>query len=168
MPQKKEVADPPQAQPSLDQMDLQRMIAGPLQAMMDAQTASAIATVELVKKFNFTDGGLTTVDFSHHRSVQNEAGDWEDKKIDLKVPLVSLLPINCLRIAEVSINFNVKLNAIEKTTPGARSTGSSMKMSAGYQRQKGQSASFHFTLNMKAVQDELPPELIQQLNLPIE
>lgn len=171
MPQKKEVADPPRSQPSLDQMDLQRMIAGPLQAMMDAQTASAMAAVELVRRVSFTDDAqLATVDFSHHRNVQNEAGEWEEKKIDLKVPLVSLLPINCLRIEQVNINFNVKLNAIEKTTPNARSTGSSMKMSAGYQRQSGKEktrASFHFTLQMKAVQDELPPELIQQLNIPV-
>ncbi|WP_173003219.1 DUF2589 domain-containing protein [Chitinophaga sp. SYP-B3965] len=158
MPQKKEEA----SQPSLDQMDLQRMIAGPLQAAMDAQTASAIAAVELMKKISFTDDAqVAMVDFSHHR---------EGQKIDLKVPLVSLVPINCLRIEHVSVTFNVKLNAIEKTTPNARSTGSSMKMSAGYQRQSGKEktrASFHFTMQMKAVQDELPPELIQQLNIPI-
>jgi Protein of unknown function (DUF2589). len=153
MPQKKEV---PPSQPSLDQMDLQRMIAGPLQAMMDAQTASALAAVELVKKLSFTeDSEVAMVDFSHHR---------EGKEIALKVPLVSLVPVSCLRIAEVNINFNVKLNAIEKTA-----TGSRMKTSVGYQRQSGKEktrASFHFTLEMKAVQDELPPELIQQLNVP--
>lgn len=159
MPQKKEA---PGLQPSLNQMDLQRMIAGPLQAMMDAQTASALAAAELVKKLSFReDGEIAMLDFSHHR---------EGKKIELKVPLVSLVPINCLRIAEVNINFNVNLSGIEKTAPNARSTGSSMKMNAGYQRQSGKEktrASFHFTLQMKAVQDELPPELIQQLNIPI-
>ncbi|WP_343304307.1 DUF2589 domain-containing protein [Chitinophaga niabensis] len=158
MPQKKEASV---SQPSLDQMSLQRMIAGPLQAMMDAQTASALAAVELVKKLSFTgDAQVATVDFSHYR---------EGKKIELKVPLVSLVPVSCLRIAEVNINFNVKLTGIEKTAPNARSTGSSMKMSAGYQRQSGKEktrASFHFTLEMKAVQDELPPELIQQLKIP--
>lgn len=153
MPQKKEASA---SQPSLDQMTLQRMIAGPLQAMMDAQTASALAAVELVKKLSFTDDAqVATVDFSHHR---------EGKKIELKVPLVSLVPVNCLRIAEVNINFNVKLTGIEKTA-----TGSRMKTSVAYQRQSGKEktrASFHFTLEMKAVQDELPPELIQQLNIP--
>ena len=158
MPQKKEA---PLQQPSLDQMNLQRMIAGPLQAMMDAQTASALAAVELVRKLSFTDDAqVAMVDFSHHR---------EGKKITLKVPLVSLVPVSCLRIAEVNINFNVNLIGIEKTAPNARSTGANMKMSAGYQRQSGKEktrASFHFTLQMKAVQDELPPELIQQLNIP--
>lgn len=159
MPQKKEA---PRLQPSLNQMDLQRMIAGPLQAMMDAQTASALAAAELVKKLSFTDDAqIAMLNFSHHR---------EGKKIELKVPLVSLVPINCLRIAEVNINFNVNLNGIEKTTPNARSTGSSMKVNASYQRQSGKErtrASFHFTLQMKAVQDELPPELIRQLNIPL-
>jgi len=159
MPQK---TDLPRSQPSLNQMDLQRMIAGPLQAMMDAQTASALAAVEMVKKLSFTgDAEVATVDFSHQR---------EGKQIDLKVPLVSLVPVNCLRIAEVNINFNVNLTGIEKTNPDARSTGSSMKINASYQRQSGKEktrASFHFTLQMKAVQDELPPDLIQQLRIPI-
>jgi hypothetical protein len=181
-------ADAPIMAPSTDlvaelnNIDFKTMIGGPLQAAVDAQIASSLATVDFINNVGFktVDGAreLVMVDFSHTRQ---EAGDPppEPKKVVISVPLLAMLPIPSLRIEHVIIDFNVKLNSVESSSVSsslgvdASVTGGwgpvNFKVSASYQRKTATNVEvkkeYALNVNVKAVQDEIPAGLEKILNL---
>src|SRR4051812_22848684 len=110
----------------LNNIDFKKMIGGPLQAAVDAQVASSLATVNFINAVGFKDaatpGGareLVMVDFSHTRDdgTKDASGVANPpKSVVLKVPLLAMLPIPSLRIEHVIIDFNVNLNSVETST----------------------------------------------------
>lgn len=164
----------------LNNIDFKKMIGGPLQAAIDAQVTSALATVDFVKTVGFTDQGeLVMVDFSHKRKDVKADGTADEKDIAIKVPLLAMLPIPSLRIEHVTIDFNVKLNSVE-TSSTSTSLGLSadvsggwgpvkFKVSASYQRKSATGVEvkkeYALNVNVKAVQDEIPAGLEKILNL---
>jgi hypothetical protein len=167
----------------LNNIDFRKMIGGPLQAAVDAQVASSLATVDFINKVGFTgedgDRKLVMVDFTHKRTERNDAGDPVDIDIELRVPLLAMLPIPSLRIEHVIIDFNVKLNSVESAkTSTALGVGTevkggwgpvSMKVSASYQRKTATNIEvkkeYALNVNVRAVQDEMPPGLEKCLNI---
>lgn len=162
----------------LNNIDFKKMIGGPLQAVVDAQVASAIATVDFINAVGFTtdaDGKkeLVMVDFSHKRKDVDTEGKETTKDISIRVPLLAMLPIPSLRIEHVIIDFNVKLNSVEtssvsdKLAISAEVKGGwgpvSFKVSASYQRQSTTGVEvkkeYAINVNVKAVQDEIPAGL---------
>ena len=96
----------------LNNIDFKAMIGGPLQATVEAQVASAVATIDFIKKVGFREDDpsqLVMVDFSYKK--QNPDGTKED--VSVIVPLISTLPIPSLRIDFVEIDFNARLNSID-------------------------------------------------------
>lgn len=169
----------------LNNIDFKKMIAGPLQAAIDAQVTSALATVSFIKDVGFVTDATTgkselvMVDFSHKRKDVDANGAPVDKDVSIKVPLLAMLPIPSLRIEHVTIDFNVKLNSVETS-----STSSSLgvnadvsggwgpvkfKVSASYQRQSSTGVEvkkeYALNVNVKAVQDEIPAGLEKILNM---
>lgn len=140
----------------LTNIPFKAMIVGPLQAAVDAQVASSLATIDFVNKVGFTsvdgDGGgkreLVMVDFSHTRKEVDAEGKEVSKDVNLKVPLLAMLPIPSLRIQQVVVDFNVKLNSVESSQVSddlgvnAEVKGGwgpvSFKVSASYQRKTHQ------------------------------
>lgn len=167
----------------LNNIDFKKMIGGPLQASVDAQVASSMATVNFINSVGFVeeDGKktLVMVDFTHERSDVSETGSPINKKIYVKVPLLAMLPIPSLRIEHVIIDFNAKLNSVESSTV-SDSLGVnaevkagwgpvSFKVSASYQRKSVTGIEvkkeFALNVNVKAVQDEMPGGLEKILGL---
>jgi hypothetical protein len=171
----------------LNNIDFKKMIGGPLQAAVDAQVASSLATVNFINAVGFseptTTGGpreLVMVDFSHTRNEGNDAdGHPIVKSVTLKVPLLAMLPIPSLRIEHVIIDFNVKLNSVETSTVStslgvdASVSGGwgpvNFKVSASYQRKATTGVEvkkeYALNVNVKAVQDEIPGGLEKILNM---
>ena len=170
----------------LNNIDFRKMIGGPLQAAVDAQVASSLATVDFINKVGFTapdsDGKreLVMVDFSHKRKDVNADGtEAPNKEIAIRVPLLAMLPIPSLRIEHVIIDFNVKLNSVESSSTSdalgvnAEVKGGwgpvSFKVSASYQRKTATNVEvkkeYSLNVNVKAVQDEIPAGLEKILNL---
>jgi hypothetical protein len=160
----------------LNNIDFRLMIGGPLQAAIDAQVASSIATINFIKSVGFDDDGeVKTVEFKYNKTKSD--GTTESATID--VPLLAMLPIPSLRIESVDINFNAKLNSVETTETktdlkiGAEAKAGwgpvSFKVTASYQRSSttGSKVEKEFTLSVKvrAVQDEIPAGLEKVLNL---
>jgi hypothetical protein len=160
------------------------MIGGPLQAAVDAQVASSLATVNFIKEVGFAtnDSGkseLVMVDFSHTRKDVDSEGNAVNKEINIKVPLLAMLPIPSLRIEHVIIDFNVKLNSVETSTVSdalginAEVKGGwgpvSFKVSASYQRKTATGVEvkkeYALNVNVKAVQDEIPAGLEKILGM---
>jgi len=166
----------------LNNIDFRKMIGGPLQACVDAQVASALATVNFIKEVGFEKdedgkptGKLNVVDFSYKKT----GDDGKETETVIKVPLIATLPIPCLRIEYVEINFNVKLNSVETSNTslgikvGVEASGGfgpvSFKASVSVQRNSstGIKVEKEYSLNVKvrAVQDEMPAGLEKILNL---
>ncbi|MEO6136902.1 MAG: DUF2589 domain-containing protein [Ginsengibacter sp.] len=167
----------------LNNIDFQKMIGGPLQACVNAQVASSLATVDFINKVGFTevDGKkeLVMVDFSHKRKDIEADGTAKDSEISIRVPLLAMLPIPSLRIEHVIIDFNVKLNSVE-TSKVEQSIGVNAEVSAGwgpvkikvsasYQRKSTTGVEvkkeYALNVNVKAVQDEIPAGLEKILNM---
>jgi hypothetical protein len=166
----------------LNNIDFRKMIGGPLQAAVDAQVASSLATVDFINKVGFTEPGtdgkrsLVMVDFSHKRT---EAGQTTPTETLISVPLLAMLPIPSLRIEHVIIDFNVKLNSLQSSKVedqlGVNAEVKagwgpvSMKVSASYQRKTATNVEvkkeYSLNVNVKAVQDEIPPGLEKILNM---
>jgi hypothetical protein len=93
--------------------------------------------------------------------------------VALRVPLLAMLPIPSLRIEQVVVDFNVKLNSVESSSTSdalgvdAEVKGGwgpvSFKVSASYQRKTATNVEvkkeYALNVNVKAVQDEMPPGL---------
>lgn len=169
----------------LNNIDFRKMIGGPLQAAVDAQVASSLATVDFINKVGFTDDGngggreLVMVDFSHKRKDVNAEGQVVEKDIAVRVPLIAMLPVPSLRIEHVIIDFNVKLNSVESSSTSdqlgvnAEVKGGwgpvSFKVSASYQRKTATNVEvkkeYALNVNVKAVQDEIPAGLEKVLGI---
>jgi hypothetical protein len=168
----------------LNNIDFRTMIGGPLQAAVDAQVASSLATVDFIQKVGFTDSGngqreLVMVDFTHKRKDVDASGAEVAKDISLRVPLLAMLPIPSLRIEHVIIDFNVKLNSVESSSTSSELGGGvegkggwgpvSFKVSASYQRKTATNVEvkkeYALNVNVKAVQDEIPAGLEKCLNI---
>ena len=97
---------------------------------------------------------------------------YEDQ--NLKVPILTMLPIPFIRIDETTVDFNAKINSIEyrKTVTGLRVNASTeakagwlfgsakLKVSTAYQRNTTQgnrvTRNYSLAVHVKAVQDEMP------------
>jgi hypothetical protein len=169
----------------LNNIDFKKMIGGPLQAAVDAQVASSLATVAFINQVGFTaaeNGGkreLVMVDFSHTRNDVDAEGETVSKDIHIKVPLLAMLPIPSLRIEHVIVDFNAKLNSVESSSVsddlkiGAEVGGGwgavNFKVSASYQRKSTTNVEikkeYSLNVNVKAVQDEIPAGLEKILGM---
>jgi hypothetical protein len=164
----------------LNNIDFQKMIGGPLQACVNAQVASSVASVDFINAVGFSPGATPTdprqlvmVDFTHEKTDVNDAGAPVVTKRNIKVPLIAMVQIPSLRIEYVEINFNVKLNSVETATTSssigvtAAVSGGwgpvKFNVSASYQRATatGIKVEKEYALNVKvrAVQDEMPAGL---------
>ena len=172
----------------LNNIDFRKMIGGPLQAAVDAQVASALATVDFINKVGFKpvdpdnpDAGreLVMADFTHQRKDVDKDGNEVTSNVNLRVPLLAMLPIPSLRIEQVLIDFNVKLNSVESSSTSDQLGVSAdvsggwgpvkFKVSASYQRKTATNVEvkkeYSLNVNVKAVQDEMPAGLEKVLNM---
>ncbi len=168
----------------LNNIDFRKMIGGPLQACVDAQVASSLATVSFIKEVAFKKDAqgvptqeLVMADFSYKKT--DGAPGAQPVTTEVKVPLIAMLPIPSLRIEYAEVNFNVKLNSVETSnTSTAINVGLeakagwgpvSLKVTASVQRNTstGVKVEKEYSLNVKvrAVQDEMPAGLEKVLNL---
>jgi len=170
----------------LNNIPFRSMIGGPLQAAVDAQVASSLATIDFINRVGFTGDGtdgtpreLVMVDFSHKRTGVDADGNPQDTSVTIRIPLLAMLPIPSLRIEHVIVDFNVKLNSVEtskvSTNLGVNAELKagwgpvSFKVSGSYQRSSttGVEVAKEYTLkvNVRAVQDEIPAGLEKILGM---
>jgi|694.fasta_scaffold90392_1 hypothetical protein len=169
----------------LNNIDFRVMIGGPLQAAVDAQVASSIASMKFINDVGFTapdSSGkreLVMVDFTHDRTELDKDGNEVKKEIKLKVPFLAMVQIPSLRIEHVIIDFNAKLNSIQRQDVSdklgidAEVGGSfgpvNFKVTASYQRKSSSGLEvkkeYSLSVQVKAVQDEIPAGLEKVLAL---
>lgn len=169
----------------LSSINFQSMIGGPLNAVIKAQAQSAQTSVDFIKSVGFNPadakddpGKPTMVTFKYDKPVETK----DDKgnitvtptPFSLTVPILTMLPIPFIRVEEVTIDFNAKINAVqESTTASSSELAASLAVKGGwgpvsaelkcsYSNKKSTSATdktertYSLVIHVKAVQDELP------------
>ncbi|MET1256282.1 DUF2589 domain-containing protein [Aliikangiella maris] len=168
----------------LASLDFESMIGGPLNAVVRAQTQSAITSVDFIKSVGFqgeegkADYAPQMVDFEYMKAVEetDKSGNTvlTPKKFKLTVPLLTMLPIPFIRVEETTVDFNAKINSVqESTTSSNHKLNSSLsakggwgpvsaKLKVGYSFQKQSTSgskaerTYSMKVHVRAVQDELP------------
>jgi hypothetical protein len=173
----------------LSSIDFQSMIGGPLIAVIKAQAQSAQTSV-----VGFNDpeadenaGMPTMVTFTYEKPVESkdEAGDITvtPTAFNLTVPILTMLPIPFIRVEEVTIDFNAKINSVaESTTSASSDLNTSLSVKVGwkpvsaelkcsYSNKKSSSATdktertYSLVIHVRAVQDELPAGMERLLGI---
>jgi hypothetical protein len=169
----------------LSSIDFQSMIGGPLNAVIKAQAQSAQTSVDFIKSVGFnapdaqTDPGKPTmVTFEYDKIFQEKDAQgnvvYTPKPMQLTVPILTMLPIPFIRVSDVSIDFNAKINSVvESTTTSSSELNASLGIKGGwgpvsaelkcsYSNKKSTSASdktertYSMAIHVQAEQDELP------------
>jgi len=179
----------------LNSLDFSVYIGGPLQAAVNAQHAASMSQVSFIQEVGFKDDGaggkeLRYVDFTYDKRVPNPAFDanqpigptnqpFQESKVIITVPFLTMLTIPALRIEEVTIDFNAKLTSTETSNVSSEFAGSAelslkvwkvnFKASASYKRTSSSGVSTERTYNLavhvRAVNDELPAGLDRILTM---
>jgi hypothetical protein len=176
----------------LNSLDFSVYIGGPLQAAVKAQHDASISQVNFIKEVGFTPGAngqpdvLKYVDFNYKKSVPNPDYDstatsnpFIDAEVNLKVPFLSMLTVPALRIDEITIDFNAKLNSVETQNVSSEFSGSAslsakfwkvkFNASASYKKTSSSTSTTERTytlgVHVKAVNDELPAGLARVMDM---
>jgi hypothetical protein len=182
----------------LSSIDFQSMIGGPLIAVIKAQAQSAQTSVDFIKSVGFNGpdvenpGKPTMVTFEYTKIIE-KPGPLVDGKpgptiptpVDMKltVPILTMLPIPFIRVEEVTIDFNAKINSVVevKTTTSQELAVSlaakaswgwgSAELKCSYSAKKSTSATdktertYSLAIHVRAVQDELPAGMEKLLGI---
>jgi len=187
----------------LGSIDFENLIAGPLNACVTAQNKASMATVDFIKNVGFKDGDsgekeLVMVKFKCEKPQINPylgktAGEGgvpagadtiseylsPNKKINVEVPLISIINIPSLRIETCEVDFNVKLNSVytkdvtNELGIDANVSGGwgpvKFKVSASYKRTSSTGVrvekEYSMGVKVKATNDQLPAGLEQVLGI---
>nr|WP_314496853.1 DUF2589 domain-containing protein [uncultured Chryseobacterium sp.] len=181
----------------LNSLDFSVYIGGPLQAAVKAQHDASISQVNFIKEVGFipavttgptqTPAQLRYVDFNYRKSVPNpnfnpdQSGSLPtmDADVNLKVPFLTMLTIPALRIDEVTIDFNAKLNSVETKAVSSEFAGSAsvsgkiwkvkFNASASYKKTNSSTSTTEKTytlgVHVRAVNDEMPAGLARILDM---
>lgn len=178
----------------LSTIDFQSMIGGPLLAVIKAQAQAAQTSVDFIKSvgFNASDatenpGKPTMVTFTYDKILETKDAEGRITQtitpFNLTVPILTMLPIPYIRVEEVTIDFNAKINSVsETTTTNSSELKASLAVKGGwgpvsaelkcsYSNKKSTSATektertYSLAIHVRAVQDELPAGLEKLLGI---
>lgn len=182
----------------LNSLDFSVYIGGPLQAAVKAQHDASISQVNFIKEVGFvpavaasgttpaSPAQLRYVDFNYQKSIPNPdypatSGSLPLKEttVNLKVPFLTMLTIPAIRIDEVTIDFNAKLNSVETQNISSEFQGSAslsakfwkikLNASASYKKTTSSTSTTEKTytlgVHVRAVNDELPAGLSRVLDM---
>lgn len=188
----------------LSSIDFASMIGGPLTAVVNAQAQAALSSVNFIKAVGFkksdkpgateTDIEPVYVDFTYTKMItpyipppadhpEQKGTDPRYGTFDLRVPILTMLPIPFIRIEETTIDFNAKINSMEysKTTSelgisssleakaGWLTASAKLNVSVSYKRNTESGSNVERTYSMvihvRAVQDEMPAGLERLLTM---
>lgn len=155
------------------------MLGKPLTAVIDAQAAAALSTVDFINEVGLNDDGtVKNVTFSYSKLV-----DGSPTSVTLSTPLLTIVPIPFLRVADTTIDFNAKISSVTKVSETAtHKLGLSAELSLrwgfgrfkfkgsySYQKKNTYSdeskRSYSMNVRINAVQDEIPAGMSRVLDM---
>lgn len=184
----------------LASLDFGDILGGPLTAAINAQAQAAMVTANFIQTVGFANAPvakpppatppaqkLQTVEFDYTRTtVDPKTGVTSKTDESLTVPLLSILPVPFLRVQQLSVQLNVKLNSVSRADSSSSitsvtQTGTSgggffsffdpVQFSCTVTSQSNSSNSltvtedYHLEVKMLAVQDDMPAGLAKVLGI---
>ncbi len=194
----------------ISSISLGSIIGGALSAIVEAQSQAAHTTVNFINEVGFEEkqGNRQPVyvDFQYEKTLapeEAESGNPKEPEEDetkapsrtenlkqvtnLKVPLLTMVPIPYIRVDDATIDFNVKINSVQETKSSTDLTyGGNMdahanyngfrfktgiKLSASISNQKKSSTSdtvkrdYSLNVHVHAKQDDMPTGVERLLDL---
>jgi hypothetical protein len=178
----------------LSSIDFQSMIGGPLNAVIKAQAQSAQTSVDFIKSVGFNaddaavDPGMPTmVTFTYDKPIESTDANGvvivTPTKFTMTVPILTMLPIPFIRVEDVTIDFNAKINSVsESSTASSKELNASLAVKGGwgpvsaelkcsYSTKKSTASSskiertYSLIIHVRAVQDELPAGMEKLLGI---
>ncbi len=165
----------------LSQLDFKDIIGGPLVAVVNAQAMAANTTTNFIQSFAFTKDNppkLQAVSFDFSQVLQNKNLGGLSDYTEIKVPLLTIIPIPYIRVEDMSINFNVQLHS---TSSNSFSNDFAITASASanwfvslsvtvtdkntYQFGSVVDDTYSMQVSVHAVQDQMPGGMSQVLSL---
>lgn len=99
--------------PSNDSHNFYELLGAPLIAFIQAEYQAAQTTLEFIEKFGFTDPSSESDDMGRLRMAtfkQNKkAGNGTYEETDIKIPLLSLVPIPLMQVKDAELEFYLKV-----------------------------------------------------------
>lgn len=159
----------------LNNLDFAAYISGPMQAAVEAQNIASFAQVDFIKTIGFDGSGVRSTTFTY--TSKNSEG--VEAKKTLTVPILTMVNVPSLRIDDMSIDFNAKLNSLEtkdvkqsleiEGEVGLNLKRFNFKISAAYKRDSTTTSRVERTYSMNVhvhvVNDELPAGLDRILSI---
>lgn len=171
----------------LNNLDFSIYIGGPLQAAVEAQEMASLAQVNFIDEVGFETDPNTfekkvryvTFTYSKKVPVGTDSNELKDTDVTISVPFLSMLTVPSLRIDEMTINFNVKLEMVAKTEVNTAlkydtnfKSGiffTKFNATSAYQRTtssgRTEQKEYNLSVHVKAVNDEMPAGLERIFNL---
>ena len=155
----------------ISNLDFASLIGAPLNAIVEAQAKSAIATANFIREVAFDkEGRAVTSDFRYTRVGQ----DGRVQEYSLSVPFITMLPIPYVAIEHAEIEFNAKITStresststnfggeLEAGIDGAWFKGASVSTKMSYQKQSAsqekEQRSFDMRVFVRLRSAEMPP-----------
>ncbi|MCH2193423.1 DUF2589 domain-containing protein [Kordia sp.] len=155
------------------------MLGKPLTAVIDAQAAAALSTVDFINEVGLDESGnVKNVTFAYSKLV-----DGSPTSVTLTTPLLTIVPIPFLRVADTTIDFNAKISSVTKVETVAshkldlsaelslRWAWGRFKFKGSYSYQKKSTysdeskRSYSMNIRINAVQDEVPAGMSRVLDM---
>ncbi len=109
-------------------LDFSNLIGGPLNAIVEAQAKSGIATANFIQEVGFDQNGdVIYTEFAFSRKDD----DGKDRAFSLTVPFLAMLPIPYIAIQNATIEFNARITSKTESTLDAESNKSIEKEVSG-------------------------------------
>lgn len=155
----------------ISNLDFASLIGAPLNAIVEAQAKSAIATANFIREVAFDkEGRAVTSEFRFNRVGE----DGRTQEVSLSVPFITMLPIPYVAIEHAEIEFNAKITSTRESTSsssfggelgagidGAWFKGASVSTKMSYQKQSGgqekEQRSFDMRVFVRLRSAEMPP-----------
>ncbi|MEQ9814198.1 MAG: DUF2589 domain-containing protein [Azospirillaceae bacterium] len=94
-------------------LSLSQLIGAPIHALVEAESHAAMATARFIRDVGFTGGSgrlddlgdLQMARFS--RTLLNRDG--EEERVEVEIPLITMLPIPALQVKDAQLDYTVKI-----------------------------------------------------------
>lgn len=113
----------------INALPMDRMIAGPLQAMVQAQVTASKSYADFLMQVCVQDGKAVAIQFDYDETLVDEQGEYQGVvSKTMKVPLMAAITHPNIAIEEGNVEFELTINQMSEDTSakdmGAEATGS--------------------------------------------
>ncbi|MFJ9989977.1 DUF2589 domain-containing protein [Pseudomonas putida] len=116
----------------INSLPMSRMIAGPLQAMVQAQVSASKSYADFLMNVCIQDGKAVAIQFDYDETIVGEDGEYKGIVAkSMKVPLLAAITHPNIAIDEGKIEFEMTINQMAEDRSATESEGS-MEASLGW------------------------------------